>query len=102
MATEEELLKVERAQTKRARTTAVVFGILAITAQISLTYAYFQHAALEKVKIKTSIEIESCQVKVAEAEARADAANKKVEQLMIEAQIAWEVAEDANKSNKKK
>ena len=98
MATEEELLKREQALLKKARTTATVFGILAIVALIAFVYAFFQGAAAEKA----ALAVINCERNTAEAEARADLANKKVEQLTIELQIAKEVADDANNSNKKK
>ena len=102
MKTEEELKAIEQKQIKNARKVAATYGTLAIVALISIVYAFFQQAAAERAKIELTQELVICQKISAEAEAREAQANKKVEQLMIDAQIAREVAEDANKSIKKK
>ena len=91
MKTEEELLAIEKKQIKRGRTTAAVFGVLAIAALISFVYAFFQHEMAARIKFETSAQLELCQKLAEEAEARADLANKKLEQFIIDAAISNEV-----------
>jgi len=73
MKTEEELLQREKVLLKKARTTATVFGILAVVALISFVYAFFQGAAAEKA----ALAVINCERNNAEAEARADVAQQK-------------------------
>ncbi|HRI77986.1 MAG TPA: hypothetical protein PLR06_00495 [Cyclobacteriaceae bacterium] len=90
MKTEEELKEIEKLQMKRARTTATVFGMLAITALILIVYAFFQSAAAEREKLEATFELEKCQKRVEEAEAQVVIANKKLEQMTVDALIEKE------------
>ena len=62
MTTEEELIDLRKKLEEREkrvksekRTTAIVFGILAIVAQIALVYAFFQQTAAARARIEAKV-----------------------------------------------
>ena len=103
--TEQRIKELEqKRRLERARTTALVFGILAIVALIAFVYAFFQQTAANRARIqaqeneKVAIEQRALADKnAALAKAEAERANKEAEAARIaneQAQIARKDAEE--------
>ncbi len=106
--TEQRIKELEqKRRLERARTTALVFGILAIAALIAFVYAFFQQTAANRARVeaelnaKAAIEARAIADKNAElAKAEAERANKEAEAARIAneaAQVARADAEDKRK-----
>ncbi|HRI79702.1 MAG TPA: High-affnity carbon uptake protein Hat/HatR, partial [Cyclobacteriaceae bacterium] len=90
--TEQRIKELEAKQRlQRARTTATVFGVLAIIALIAFVYAFFQSAAAERARI-LAVQNEA---KAVAAQKEADANAKKATE---QAEIARQEAERARKA----
>ena len=102
MNAEEELKNYKQETLKRTRITALVFGALAIICLVSLVYAFIQNASAVKAEKIAMVNVDICKEQLAAKEMELEVALQKVEQALIETNIAKATAEDcAKKSNEK-
>lgn len=53
-------IEYEKKMVKRARKTATVFGVLAITALIALVFAFFQNAESQRTRVMAEMSASEC------------------------------------------
>ena len=107
MKTEEEFdeykLLFEKKYVQKARATAMVFGVLAMTALIALVYAFFQQTAANKARFDAVVQLEASQTEIKELETKlADAVRNAERQAALATRAQKRAEEDCKKSNNRK
>lgn len=86
-------LEYEKKMVKRARKTATVFGVLAVTALISLVYAFFQNAESQRTRLMAEMQLTECNRNEKNLRDEMDRLEVKVSQLTEERNAALKEAE---------
>ena len=103
MNAEEEFKNYKQNALRRNRINAAIFGVLAIICLVALVYALIQNASAIKTEKIALANMEICNEQLAAKEMELGVALQKLEQALIETNIAKATAEDcAKNSNKKK
>jgi hypothetical protein len=102
MTTEEEFKEYKRAQLKRARVQASVFGILAVLCLVSMFYGFFERTAAEREIIFGEVlkkELVECQDQLVKARKTAASESVRANEAALEVAI---LRDHLEKSNSKK